>query len=109
MEVADVTIDVIICLPDDITVIIVCLGGTADVVADDAVMPVTDNLGSRDVAVTVVNSRDEILNRFLPVECDLTSKTSEDTLTRTEHCAWQVSIISFHRWSFLLVSYLYCH
>ena len=109
MEVADVTIDVIICLPDDITVIIVCLGGTADVVADDAVMPVTDNLGSRDVAVTVVNPRDEILNRFLPVECDLTSKTSEDTLTRTEHCAWQVSIISFHRWSFLLVSYLYCH
>ena len=109
MEVADVTIDVIICLPDDITVIIVCLGGTADVVADDAVMPVTDNLGSWDVAVTVVNPRDEILNWFRPVECDLTSKTSEDTLTRTEHCAWQVSIISFHRWSFLLVSYLYCH
>ena len=37
MKVADVTIDVIVCLPDDITVIIVCLDGTADVVADDRV------------------------------------------------------------------------
>ena len=66
MEVADVTIDVIICLPDDITVIIVCLDGTADVVADDAVMPVTDNLGCRDIAGIVVNPRDEILNWFWP-------------------------------------------
>ncbi|MGP1492765.1 MAG: hypothetical protein ACTTJJ_05065 [Prevotella fusca] len=36
-------------------------------------MPVTNNLGSRDVAVTVVNPRDEILNWFWSVECDLTS------------------------------------
>ncbi|WP_249118720.1 hypothetical protein [Prevotella jejuni] len=36
-------------------------------------MPVTDNLGSRDIAVTVVNPRDEVLNWFWPVECDLTS------------------------------------
>ena len=71
MEVADVTIDVIICLPDDITVIIVCLDRTADVVTDDTVMPVTNNLGSRDIAVTVVNPRDEILNWFRSVECDL--------------------------------------
>ena len=109
MEVADVTIDVIVSLPNDIAFIIVCLDRMTDVVTDDAVMPVTNNLGSRDIAVTVVNPRDEILNWFWSVECDLTSKTSEATLTRTEHCAWQVSIISFHRWSFLLVSYLYCH
>ena len=73
MEVADVTIDVIVCLPNNITVIIVCLDGTADVVSDNAVMPVTNYLGCRDIAVTVVNPRDEILNWFLPVECDLTS------------------------------------
>ena len=72
MEIAEVTIDVIICLPDDIAFIIVCLDGTADVVTDDAVMLVTNKLGSRDVAVTVVNPRDEILNWFRPVECDLT-------------------------------------
>ena len=46
---------------------------TADVVADDAVMRVTNNLGSWDIAVTVVNPRDEILNRFWSVKCDLTS------------------------------------
>ena len=73
MKVADVTVDVIVCLPDDITIIIVCLDGTADVVADDAVMPVADNLGCRDIAVTVVNPRDEVLNWFWPIECDLTS------------------------------------
>ena len=107
--VAKVTVDVIVCLPDNSTFIVIYLNRTTDVVTDDDVMFVINNLGGRDVAVTVVNPRDEILNRFRPVECDLTSKTSEDTLTRTEHCAWQVSIISFHRWSFLLVSYLYCH
>ena len=64
MEVADVTVDVIVCLPDDITVIIVCLDGTTNVVADYAVMLVADNLGSWDIAVTVVNPRDEILNWF---------------------------------------------
>ena len=73
MKVAEITVDVIVCLPDDITIIIVCLDGTTNVVADDAVMPVTNNLGSRDIAVTVVNPRDEILNWFRPVECDLTS------------------------------------
>ena len=73
MKVADVTVDVIVCLPDDITIIIVCLDGTADVVADDAVIPVTNNLGSRDIAVTVVNPRDDILNWFWSVKCDLTS------------------------------------
>jgi len=73
VEVAEITIDVIVCLPDDITVIIVCLDGTADVVTDDAVMPVTNNLGCRDIAVTVVNPRDEVLNWFWPVKCDLTS------------------------------------
>ncbi|WP_456100119.1 hypothetical protein [Prevotella jejuni] len=73
MKVTEVTVDVIVCLPDDITVIIVCLDGTADVVTDDAVMPVTNNLGSWDIAGTVVNPRDEILNWFWPVECDLTS------------------------------------
>ena len=66
MKVADVTVDVIVCLPDDITIIIVCLDGTADVVADDAVMPVADNLGCRDIAGIVVNPRDEILNWFWP-------------------------------------------
>ena len=66
MEVAEITIDVIVCLPDDITVIIVCLDGTADVVTDDAVMPVTNYLGCRDVTVTVVNPRDEVLNWFWP-------------------------------------------
>ena len=71
MEVADVTVDVIVCLPDDI--IIVCLDGTTNVVADYAVMLVTNNLGSWDIAVTVVNPRDEILNWFWSVECDLAS------------------------------------
>ena len=69
----EITVDVIVYLPDNITIIIVCLDGTTDVVADDAVMPVTNNLGSRDIAVTVVNPHDEILNWFLPVKCDLTS------------------------------------
>ena len=69
----EITVDVIVCLPDDITVIIVRLDGTADVVADDAVMPVTDNLGSWDIAGTVVNPRDEILNWFWSVKCDLAS------------------------------------
>ena len=71
MKVAEVTIDVIVCLPDDITIIIVCLYRTTDVVADDAVMPVTNYLGCRDIAVTVVNPRDEILNWFRSVKCDL--------------------------------------
>ena len=66
MEIADVTIDVIVCLPDDITIIIVRLDRTADVVTDDAVMPVTNYLGCRDIAVTVVNPRDEVLNWFWP-------------------------------------------
>ena len=73
MEITEVTIDVIVCLPDNITVIIVCLDGTADVVTDNAVMPVTNYLGCRDIAVTVVNPRDEILNWFRPVKCDLPS------------------------------------
>ena len=64
VKVADVTIDVIVCLPDDITIIIVRLDRTADVVTDDAVMLVTNKLGSRDIAVTVVNPSDEILNWF---------------------------------------------
>ena len=71
MEVAEITIDVIVCLPDNITFIIVCLGGTTDVVADDTVMPFTNYLGCRDIAVTVVNPRDEVLNWFRSVECDL--------------------------------------
>ena len=66
MEVTDVTVDVIVCLPDNITFIIVCLDGAADIVADDAVMPVTNYLGCRDIAVTVVNPRDEIINWFWP-------------------------------------------
>ena len=66
MKVTEITIDVIVCLPDNITFIIVYLGGTADVVADDAVMPVADNLGCRDIAGIVVNPRDEILNWFWP-------------------------------------------
>ncbi|MEZ7704298.1 hypothetical protein O3680_00480 [Prevotella melaninogenica] len=69
MEVTEIAV---VCLPDDITVIIVCLYRTADVVADDAVMPVTNYLGCRNIAVTVVNPRDEILNWFWSVECDLT-------------------------------------
>ena len=73
MEVADVTIDVIVCLPDDITIIIVHLDRTADVVTDDAVMPVADNLGCRDIAVTVVNPRDEVLNWFWSVKRNLAS------------------------------------
>ena len=73
MEVAEITVNIIVCLPDDITFIIVCLDRTTDIVTDDAVMPVPNNLGSRDVAVTVVNPRDEILNWFWPIECDLTS------------------------------------
>ena len=71
MKVTEITVDVIVCLPDDITIIIVRLDRTADVVADDAVMPFTNYLGSRDVAVTVVNPRDEILNWFWSVERDL--------------------------------------
>ena len=66
MKVADVTIDVIVCLPDDITIIIVRLDRTADVVTDDAVMPVTNYLGCRDIAVTVVKPSDEVLNWFWP-------------------------------------------
>ena len=73
MEVTEITVDVIVCLPDDITFIIVCLDRASDVVADDAVMRVTNNLGSWDIAVTVVNPRDEVLNWFWPVRCDLTS------------------------------------
>ncbi len=66
MEITEVAIDVLFCLPDDIAFIIVCLDGTTDVVADDAVMPVTNYLGSWNIAVTVVNPRDEILNWFWP-------------------------------------------
>ena len=73
MEIAEVTVDVIVCLPDDVTFIIVYLDRTTNVVADDAVMPVTNYLGCRDVTVTVVNPRDEVLNWFWPVRCDLTS------------------------------------
>ena len=73
MEVTEIAVDVIVCLPDDITIIIVHLDRTADVVADDVVMPVTNYLGCRDIAVTVVNPCDEILNWFWPVKCDLTS------------------------------------
>ena len=73
MEIAEVTVDVIVCLPDNVTVIIVCLDGTADVVADDALMRVINNLGCRDVTVTVVNPCVEILNWFWSVKCDLTS------------------------------------
>ena len=62
MEITEVAIDVLFCLPDDIAFIIVCLDGTTDVVADDAVMPFTNYLGSWNIAVTVVNPRDEILN-----------------------------------------------
>ena len=71
--VSKVTINIIVCLPDNITIIIVCLYRTTDVVADDTVMPVTNNLGSWNIAVTVVNPRDEILNWFWSVKCDLTS------------------------------------
>ena len=73
MKVTDVTVDVIVCLPDDITIIIVRLDRTTDVVADDTVMFVINYLGCRDIAVTVVNPRDEILNWFWSVKCDLTS------------------------------------
>lgn len=62
MEVTEITIDVIVYLPNNITFIIVYLNGTADVVADDAVMPVTNYLDCWDIAVTVVNPRDDILN-----------------------------------------------
>ena len=54
MEITEVAIDVLFCLPDDIAFIIVCLDGTTDVVADDAVMPFTNYLGSWNIAVTVV-------------------------------------------------------
>ena len=64
MEVAEIAVDVIVSLPDDITIIIVRLGGTADVVADDAVMLIINKLGSWNIAVTVVNPRDDILNWF---------------------------------------------
>ena len=64
MEVTEIAVDVIVCLTDDITIIIVCLYRTTNVVADDAVMPVTNYLGCRNIAVTVVNPRDEILNWF---------------------------------------------
>ena len=73
MKVTEITIDVIVCLPDDITFIIVYLDRTTNVVADNTVMPFTNYLGCRDIAVTVVNPRDEILNWFWPIECDLTS------------------------------------
>ena len=73
MNIAEITVNIIVCLSDNVTVIIVCLDGTADVVADDAVMPVTNYLGCRDIAVTVINPRDGILNWFCPVECDLAS------------------------------------
>ena len=73
MKVTEVTIDVIVCRPDDVTFIIVYLDRTTNVVADDAVMPVTNYLGCRDVTVTVVNPRDEVLNWFWSVKCDLTS------------------------------------
>ena len=73
MEVAEITINIIVSLPNDITFIIACLYRTTNVVADDAVMPVTNYLGCRDIAVTVVNPRDEILNWFWSVKCDLTS------------------------------------
>ena len=66
MEITEVAIDVLFCLPDDIAFIIVCLDGTTDVVADDVVMPFTNYLGSWNIAVTVVNPRDEILNWFWP-------------------------------------------
>jgi len=36
-------------------------------------MPVTNYLGSWDIAGTVVNPRDENLNWFWPVKCELTS------------------------------------
>ena len=62
MEITEVAIDVLFCLPDDIAFIIVCLDGVPDVVADDAVIPFTNYLGCRDIAVTVVNPRNEILN-----------------------------------------------
>ena len=64
MKVTEIAVDVIVCLPDDITIIIVRLDRTTDVVADDAVMPFTNYLGCWDIAVTVVNPRDEILNWF---------------------------------------------
>ena len=73
MKVAEITIDVIVCQPDDITFIIVYLNRTTDVVADNTVMPFTNYLGCRDIAVTVVNPRDEILNWFWSVKCNLTS------------------------------------
>ena len=70
VKVAEITVDVIVCLPDDITFVIVCLDGRL-MYRDDAVMLVTNNLGCRDIAVTVVNPRDEVLNWFRSVECDL--------------------------------------
>ena len=73
MEVAEITINIIVSLPNDITVIIVCLDGTADVVTDNAVMLIINKLGSWDIAVTVVNPCDEILNWFWSVKRDLTS------------------------------------
>ncbi|WP_455253551.1 hypothetical protein [Prevotella melaninogenica] len=81
MEVADITINIIVCLPDNITIIIVCLYRTADVVIDDTVMPVTNYLGCRNIAVTVVNPSDEILNWFWPVKCDLTSLSNNRVRT----------------------------
>jgi len=73
VEVTEIAVDVIVCLSDDITFIIVRLDRTTDVVADDTVMPVTNYLGCRDIAVTIVNPRDENLNWFWPVKCELTS------------------------------------
>ena len=72
MEITEVAIDVLFCLPDDITIIIIRLDRTTDVVTDDAVMPFTNYLCCRDIAVTIVNPRDEILNWFWYVECDFT-------------------------------------
>ena len=96
--VSKVTIDIIVCLPNNITVIIVCLDGTADVVADDTVMPVTNYLGCRDIAVTVVNPRDEILNWFRPVKCDLTSLNniflfSLSIMTLTRHYLFKRTVL----------------
>ena len=71
MEIAEITINIIVSLPNDITFIIVCLDGASDVVTDNTVMLVTNNLGCRDIAVTVVNPRDEVLNWFRSVESDL--------------------------------------
>ena len=81
MKVTEITIDVIVCLPDNITFIIVCLDRTADVVADDTVMFITNYLVCRDIAITIVNPRDEIRNWFWSVKCDLTSLSNNRVRT----------------------------